>query len=70
VVITSSTRISRWFNVENVFYIKNRENLTGKKILLVDDVITTGATMEAIIQKLNEIEGTQIFVATLTAAET
>ncbi len=33
-------------NVKNVFKIKNAQEIQGKRIFLVDDVFTTGATME------------------------
>ncbi len=44
---TRKTRLKRWENVETVFTMKDLEIVKGKHILLVDDVITTGATVEA-----------------------
>lgn len=44
---TRKTREERIKNVSNVFSVKNKELIKGKSILLVDDVITTGATLEA-----------------------
>lgn len=44
---TRQNRISRWQNMENAFAVTNPEKLYSKHILLVDDVITTGATLEA-----------------------
>ena len=44
---TKKSRSERWKNVSSVFYIKNAEALNKKHILLVDDVITTGATIES-----------------------
>ena len=44
---TTKSKVRRWENVKNVFRIKNQEEVNGKKILLVDDVATTGATLEA-----------------------
>jgi ComF family protein len=44
---TRKGRFERWENVETVFAVKNKEMLTGKKVMLVDDVITTGATLES-----------------------
>ena len=66
---TKKTRYSRWENVKDVFAVSNPENLTGKHILLVDDVLTTGATLEACAQKILEVEGTEVSVATIAYAQ-
>lgn len=44
---TKKSRSERWKNVSSIFYVKNAEALNKKHILLVDDVITTGATIES-----------------------
>lgn len=44
---TKKTRMERVKNVESAFFVNQPELLKGKSILLVDDVITTGATLEA-----------------------
>lgn len=44
---TKKRRYSRFENMQEVFSIKNRKDIQGKHILLVDDVMTTGATLEA-----------------------
>ena len=44
---TKKTRTERFANVENVFSVKDPKALEKKRILLVDDVLTTGATLEA-----------------------
>ena len=41
-------------NVKNAFLVKNKEKISGKNILLVDDVFTTGATMEEAARVLKE----------------
>src|SRR5258706_543792 len=44
---TRKTRVERWENVELAFSIKDTTAVENKRVLLVDDVITTGATLEA-----------------------
>jgi ComF family protein len=44
---TDKSRMDRWKNVEGIFSVADESMIIGKRILLVDDVITTGATMEA-----------------------
>ena len=44
---TRKSKQERWDNVKNVFDIPESERIKDKRILLVDDVITTGATIEA-----------------------
>ncbi|HSG67842.1 MAG TPA: ComF family protein [Bacteroidales bacterium] len=57
---TRKSKYDRWQNVEQIFRVKDIGALKGKHILLVDDVITTGATMEACIQSLLEAEGARV----------
>ena len=51
---TKKSRIERWRNVEQVFYVPNPHVILGKNILIIDDVITTGASTEACGQILLE----------------
>jgi ComF family protein len=44
---TKKNRFQRWQNVETIFKVENHETIQNKHIVLVDDVITTGATVEA-----------------------
>ena len=65
---TRRSRYLRWKNVESVFSIKQPELLAHKHILLVDDVVTTGSTLEACAQKILAVPGTSVSVATMAYA--
>jgi ComF family protein len=65
---TKKSRFKRWENVAEIFALREPEKLSGKHVLLVDDVITTGATIEASILALNAIPGIRISVASIAAA--
>lgn len=62
-------RLKRWTNDDAIFSIADYETLKGKHILLVDDIITTGATIETCANALLKIEGVTISLATMAIAE-
>jgi ComF family protein len=49
---THKNRIERWQNMQGMFRVNEPAAITGKHVLLVDDVVTTGATLEACGQEL------------------
>lgn len=66
---TKKSRFKRWENVKEIFSVTPTEDLKNKHILIVDDVITTGATLEACINMLiNNIDGIKISVAAIAVA--
>ncbi len=65
---TRKSRSARWENVEDMFAVNRNYDLRGKHILLVDDVITTGATIEACAAPLLALEGTTVSVIALASA--
>lgn len=65
---TKKHRAERWENVADSFVIKDKGKMIGKSVLLVDDVITTGATLEACCQSILEVDQVQISLATLSTA--
>ncbi len=60
---------ARWTNTAETFEIENQSLLENKHILLVDDIITTGATIEACVRVLKSIPGIKISVASMAITE-
>lgn len=65
---TRKKKYQRWENVEGVFRLCTPQALQNKHVLLVDDVITTGATIEAAWLALKEVPGIKISVASIAFA--
>ena len=65
---TKKNRMERWHNVSTVFAVKNAETLNNKHILLVDDVLTTGATIEACCNTILSATNCKISIAVLAYA--
>jgi ComF family protein len=65
---TKKGRIERWANIEGKFELIKPDKARNKNILLVDDVITTGATLEACGQELIKADNVRLSVATLCFA--
>lgn len=62
---TLKTRLARWGNIEESFVIVNSEKIKNKHILLIDDLVTTGATLEACADVLLEVGNVKISIATM-----
>ncbi|MDR2887732.1 MAG: ComF family protein [Bacteroidales bacterium] len=62
---TKYTKTERWSNVNEAFIVKKPELFAGKHVLLVDDVITTGATMESCASEILKAEGARVSLAAL-----
>lgn len=60
---TKQNRIGRWQNMQEVFELQEPGKIAGRHLLLVDDVITTGATMEACGSRFCSIPGTRLSIA-------
>lgn len=65
---TKKSKFERWENVEDTFELAEGHQLSGKHVLLVDDVITTGATIEACALALQEAKGIRISLASIAFA--
>ncbi len=66
---TRKNRFERWQNVEGIFEIARPDEFTGKHILLIDDVVTTGSTLEACAYQLLKVENAKVSIATLAFAD-
>jgi ComF family protein len=65
---THKSRTERWENVKDIFRLKDREVFANKHILLVDDVLTTGSTIEACTHAILTADNAKVSVATLAVA--
>lgn len=64
---TKKTRWERWMNVSSIFELKNPAKFIGKHILLVDDVITTGSTIEGCLSVLSQVDGIKMSVVAIAS---
>ena len=61
----SQTELSRWGRLENVedaFQLRNAASLRGQHVLLIDDIITTGATVSACARELLKVDGVRVSI--------
>ena len=65
---TNKTRIDRWQNMEGVFALDNANSIGGKHVLLVDDIMTTGATLEACGYEILQAPNTKLSIITVAFA--
>lgn len=66
---THKSRFARFENMQEVFVVNYPERLINKHVLLVDDIVTTGSTLEACAVQLLKIEGLKLSIATIAYAE-
>jgi ComF family protein len=67
---TKKNRYSRWLNVDGVFAIRNTDKIHNRRVIVVDDVVTTGATIEACVGLILENSKCETGVLTLAHART
>ena len=65
---TKKNKYSRWVNVGEVFQITDVEKLKNKHILVIDDVVTTGSTLESCAHTLQQIKGIKVSIVTIAIA--
>lgn len=66
---TKKNRYDRFLNIDGVFSLGETEQQVFNHILLVDDVITTGSTLEGCAKMLKQIHGARVSIATLAYAQ-
>lgn len=57
---TRKNKIERWENIKEVYALRDIDVLRNKHILIIDDVITTGATIESLWKSIEDVEGIKI----------
>lgn len=65
---TRKGRLERWRNVKEAFVVRDEGPVRGRYVLLVDDVVTTGSTLEGCATALLAVPGTRVSVLTLATA--
>lgn len=66
---TRKSRLKRWENVSEVFQVIYPESIKNQRILLVDDVVTTGATLEACGQVLIDAGCKELSIACIASTQ-
>jgi ComF family protein len=66
---TKKSKFERWDNVSGIFKVADVKALTGKHVLLVDDVVTTGATAESCISTLLQVPDIKVSFAAIATAK-
>lgn len=60
---TKKIRFDRWRNVHELFEVQTPHLLENRHVLLIDDIITTGATLEACFEALRNVNNLKISIA-------
>jgi predicted amidophosphoribosyltransferase len=66
---TRKTRYNRWENVEGIFTTNKPAFIANKKVILVDDVITTGSTLEALATSILGAKPSKLGLVSLAVAK-
>jgi len=66
---TKKSKVERWQNIHSVYTLTRSNELSGKSVAVVDDVLTTGATIGELITLLSQYGVSSIYVLTLAAGK-
>jgi ComF family protein len=66
---TLKSRFDRWLNVKDIYKVREEKRVIGKHVLIVDDVVTTGATIEACARELLNKGAREVSVAAIASAQ-
>jgi competence protein ComFC len=66
---TLKARFERFNNTDTIFHLKDPSIFIGKHVLLIDDIVTTGATLEACAKEIQKAEGVKISILTMAFTE-
>lgn len=67
--VTDKSKEGRLEHNKNVFSIENQDKIEGKHVLIIDDVFTTGATIEACAKEILKIKNTKISILTMAYSQ-
>lgn len=65
----AKSRLERYENMQDVFYVENFEGLKNRKIVIVDDTLTTGSTLESCVLALNDAGTNNVSIIAMAIAE-
>ena len=65
---TRKSAFQRWDNVKDIFALRDSSAFQNRHVLIIDDVLTTGATITALADALENVEGLRVSVLTLAMA--
>jgi len=66
---TRKSRLQRWKNVDRIFEVADHQSIKDQRVLLIDDVITTGSTLESCIVSILYANPAEVSVAAIAAAK-
>ncbi|WP_170148104.1 ComF family protein [Marinoscillum furvescens] len=66
---TRKSKVERWQNTQDIYQVTQPQKIAGKSILVVDDVLTTGATAGQLVSELILRQAASVYIATIAAGK-